>query len=47
MPEMRSLRGPHEALCLVGACVATGDKIFATGSDTVSNVFCDPVAVFA
>ena len=32
---------------LVGTCRATGDRIFATGSNSVSKLFCDPVAVFA
>ena len=32
---------------VVGACLATGDRIFATGSDSVSKLFCDPVPVFA
>ena len=33
--------------CLVGACLATRDRIFATGNDSVSRLFCDAVAVFA
>ena len=32
---------------LVGACLTAGDRIFATGSDSVSKIVCDPVAVFA
>ena len=32
---------------LVGACLATGDRIFVAGSDRVSKLFCDPVAVVA
>ena len=31
----------------VGACLATGDRIFATGIDSASKIACSPVAVFA
>ena len=35
------------AMSLVGACLATGDRIFATGSNRIvsQKLFCDPMAV--
>ena len=36
-----------EGAYLVGACFATGDRIFATGSDSAEKLCCDPVAVLA